>query len=89
MTTLIHEQNELTTRTITKMEPPEWLLAFSKEIDDKTFGKGFNCLAHERSCEHGSVALGELAGTATWGGNACPQAERIRVADSLPEFAVR
>jgi hypothetical protein len=28
----------------TKTAPPEWLLAFWKEIDDKTFGKGFDCL---------------------------------------------
>jgi hypothetical protein len=29
--------------TFTKKEPPEWLLAFWKEIDDKTFGKGLDC----------------------------------------------
>ena len=27
----------MTTLTITKATPPEWLLAFRKEIDDKTF----------------------------------------------------
>jgi hypothetical protein len=29
----------------TKTAPPEWRLAFWKEIDDKTFGKGFDCFA--------------------------------------------
>jgi hypothetical protein len=27
----------------TKKEPPQWLLDMWKEIDDKTFGKGFDC----------------------------------------------
>jgi uncharacterized protein YwqG len=27
--------------------PPEWLLAFWKEIDDKTFGKGFDCFTED------------------------------------------
>jgi hypothetical protein len=27
--------------TFTKTAPPTWLLAFWKEIDDKTWGKGF------------------------------------------------
>ena len=31
------------TITFTKTAPPEWLLAMWKEIDDKTFGKGFDC----------------------------------------------
>ena len=31
------------THTFTKTAPPAWLLAFWKEIDDKTWGKGFDC----------------------------------------------
>jgi hypothetical protein len=31
---------ESSTLTFTKMAPPEWLLAFWKGIDDKTFGQG-------------------------------------------------
>jgi hypothetical protein len=27
----------------TKTAAPEWLLAFWREIDDKTWGKGFDC----------------------------------------------
>gem|GEM_PF-798478 len=45
--------------TFTKKEPPEWLLAFWKEIDDKTFGKGFDCFAKD--------AIGNL-GVADWHG---------------------
>jgi len=33
----------------TKTAPPEWLLAFWKEIDDKTFGKGFRKMQFEIS----------------------------------------
>jgi hypothetical protein len=43
----IHEEKEVTARTITKTEPPKWLLAFWKEIDDKTFGKGFDCFTED------------------------------------------
>jgi hypothetical protein len=28
---------------MTKTEPPKWPLAFWKEIDDKMFGRGFDC----------------------------------------------
>lgn len=35
------------TRTFTRMEPPPWLLAFWKEIDDKTWGKGFDCFTED------------------------------------------
>ncbi len=31
--------------TFTRMAPPAWLMAFWKEIDDKTWGKGFDCFA--------------------------------------------
>jgi len=53
MTTLIHEQKEVTTRTMNKMPPPEWLLAFWKEIDDKTFGKSFDCFTEDATCNLG------------------------------------
>jgi hypothetical protein len=53
MTTLLHEEKEVTTRTMTKTEPPKWLLAFWKEIDDKTFGKGFDCFTQDATCNLG------------------------------------
>jgi hypothetical protein len=53
MTTLIDEEKDVTTRTMTKMQPPKWLLAFWKEIDDKTFGEGFDCFAEDATCNLG------------------------------------
>ncbi len=47
------------TLSMTKTATPEWLLAFWKEIDDKTFGEGFNCLAEDATC---------LLGVAEWEG---------------------
>ncbi|MFL6604931.1 MAG: nuclear transport factor 2 family protein [Steroidobacteraceae bacterium] len=35
------------TRLFTKTEPPAWLLAFWREIDDKTWGKGFDCFTQD------------------------------------------
>jgi hypothetical protein len=43
----------MTTLTMTKTEPPEWLLAFWKEIDDKTFGAGFDCFVKDATCRLG------------------------------------
>ncbi len=43
----------MTTMTFTKTTPPEWLLAMWKEIDDKTFGKGFDCFAEHAVCNLG------------------------------------
>lgn len=43
----------MTTRTFTKITPPQWLLAMWKEIDDKTFGKGFDCFAEDAVCNLG------------------------------------
>ena len=43
----------MTNQTFAKMEPPKWLLAFWKEIDDKTFGKGFDCFAENAVCNLG------------------------------------
>jgi hypothetical protein len=34
-------------RTFTRTEPPAWLLAFWKEIDDKTWGEGFDCFTED------------------------------------------
>ena len=42
-----------TTMTFTRTAAPDWLLAFWKEIDDKTFGKGFDCLAADAICRLG------------------------------------
>ena len=39
--------------SMTKTVPPQWLLAFWKEIDDKTFGAGFDCLAEDAVCRLG------------------------------------
>ena len=35
----------MTSHTFDKTAPPAWLLDFWKEIDDKTWGKGFDCFA--------------------------------------------
>jgi hypothetical protein len=43
----------MTTMTMTKTAPPAWLLDFWKEIDDKTFGDGFDCLAEDATCHLG------------------------------------
>lgn len=34
-------------RTFVRREPPQWLLDFWKEIDEKTWGAGFDCLAED------------------------------------------
>jgi hypothetical protein len=34
----------------TTKEPPQWLLDMWKEIDDKTFGKGFDCFMEDAVC---------------------------------------
>ena len=47
------QENDMTTQTFTKMAPPQWLLAMWKEIDDKTFGKGFDCFAENAVCNLG------------------------------------
>ncbi len=43
----------MTTMTFTKTDAPDWLLAFWKEIDDKTFGKGFDCFVEDATCRLG------------------------------------
>ena len=54
----------MNTITFTKTAAPDWLLAMWKEIDDKTFGKGFDCFAEDAVCNlgvadwHGREATG-------------------------------
>jgi hypothetical protein len=60
-------------RSFTMTEAPEWLLAFWKEIDNKTFGEGFNCFAEDAVCN---------LGVADWKGR-----EAIR--NNLHEFVDR
>lgn len=43
----------MTTMTFTKTEAPAWLLAMWKEIDEKTFGAGFDCFAEDAVCNLG------------------------------------
>jgi len=43
----------VTTLTFNKTTPPEWLLAFWKEIDEKTFGEGFDCFLEDATCQLG------------------------------------
>ncbi|WP_420139399.1 nuclear transport factor 2 family protein [Sphingomonas sp.] len=40
-------------RLFTRMSPPGWLLAFWQEIDDKSWGAGFDCLAEDAVCNLG------------------------------------
>jgi hypothetical protein len=46
-------EKQITTLTMTKTAPPAWLLAFWKEIDDKKFGKGFDCFTEDATCNLG------------------------------------
>jgi hypothetical protein len=43
----------MTTRTFTKTAAPQWLLDMWKEIDEKTFGRGFDCFAENAVCNLG------------------------------------
>lgn len=45
--------SSLTQMTFTKTTPPDWLIAFWKEIDDKTFGAGFDCFSEDAICRLG------------------------------------
>src|SRR5277367_5751136 len=47
------QEDRMTTLTFTKTAPPDWLLAMWKEIDDKTFDKGFDCFADNAVCNLG------------------------------------
>jgi hypothetical protein len=59
--TAAHEQIVSFRRT----QPPAWLMAMWKEIDDKTFGKGFDCFREDAICNlgiadwHGREAIRE------------------------------
>jgi hypothetical protein len=41
------------TATFTRTAPPDWLLLFWKDVDDKTFGAGFNCFRENATCRLG------------------------------------
>lgn len=43
----------MSAKTFTKTPPPDWLLAMWREIDDKTFGSGFDCFAEDAICNLG------------------------------------
>jgi len=45
----------MTTMTFEKKPAPDWLLTFWKEIDDKTFGAGFECFADDAVCNLGGA----------------------------------
>lgn len=47
------KETEMKPLTFTKTHAPEWLLAFWKEIDDKTWGKGFDCFADDATANLG------------------------------------
>jgi hypothetical protein len=59
------QEDRMDTITFKKTAAPEWLLAMWKEIDDKTFGKGFDCFAEDAICNlgvadwHGREAIRE------------------------------
>src|SRR5467141_383877 len=47
------KETDMTSMTFTKTAPPQWLLDMWKEIDDKTFGRGFDCFAEDAVCNLG------------------------------------
>ena len=55
----------MTETTFIRTEPPEWLMSFWREIDDKTWGSGFDCFAEDAVCHlgvadwHGREAIRE------------------------------
>jgi hypothetical protein len=58
-------ETDMSKLTFEKTNPPKWLLDFWKEIDDKTWGKGFDCFAEDAICNlgvadwHGREAIRE------------------------------
>ena len=50
---LTSKETHMTTTPFTQMPTPAWLLAFWKEIDDKTWGAGFDCFADDAVCHLG------------------------------------
>lgn len=63
----------MTSTPFIRKDPPQWLLDFWKEIDDKTFGKGFDCFASDAVCN---------LGIADWHG-------RDAIRDNLRQFIDR
>ena len=59
----------MNSHTFTRTAPPAWLLAFWKEIDDKTWGKGFDCFVPN--------AVANL-GVSDWHGRGRPSARTLR-----------
>jgi len=49
---LIRWRRDMTTRTFERTDAPDWLLAM-KEIDEKTFGAGFDCFVNDAICNLG------------------------------------
>jgi hypothetical protein len=47
------KERPMTQITFTKTEPPAWLMAFWREIDNKTWGRGFDCFADDAVCNLG------------------------------------
>jgi len=47
------QETEMKSVTFTRTQTPEWVLAFWKEIDDKTWGKGFDCFAENATANLG------------------------------------
>jgi hypothetical protein len=47
------KETKMKSVTFTKTQTPEWLLTFWKEIDDKTWGKGFDCFAENAAANLG------------------------------------
>jgi hypothetical protein len=47
------KESEMKSVTFIKSQTPQWLLAFWKEIDDKTWGKGFDCFAENATANLG------------------------------------
>jgi hypothetical protein len=47
------KETDMTSVTFKKTAPPEWLLAFWREIDNKTWGEGFNCFTENATANLG------------------------------------
>jgi hypothetical protein len=49
----MQQANQNITQTFTRTEPPAWLLSFWKDIDNKTFGAGFDCFIDDATARLG------------------------------------
>ncbi|WP_293883276.1 nuclear transport factor 2 family protein [Sphingomonas sp.] len=49
------EEAAMTQVTFTKTQAPAWLMDFWREIDDKTWGRGFDCFAEDAVCNLGAA----------------------------------